>query len=56
MKSITELLEQYKECRTKCEVWSRVMGYMRNLSSFNIGKKSEFNQRVFFDIKHKNSK
>ena len=25
--------------RTRCEVWTRVMGYHRPISSFNIGKK-----------------
>ncbi|WP_288320015.1 hypothetical protein [uncultured Parasutterella sp.] len=25
--------------RTKCEVWTRVMGYHRPISSFNVGKK-----------------
>jgi ribonucleoside-triphosphate reductase len=52
----SELLEKYKECRQPVETWTRVMGYMRNVKSFNIGKKSEFQQRVFFDVKHKNSK
>lgn len=31
--------------RTKCEIWSRVMGYHRPVSYFNIGKKSEFEER-----------
>lgn len=34
--------------RQRCEVWTRVMGYHRPTSSFNIGKKGEFNQRVHF--------
>jgi hypothetical protein len=36
------------EERTECEVWSRVMGYHRPISSFNIGKKGEFKERKFF--------
>ena len=52
----SELLEKYKDERQPVEVWSRVMGYMRNVRSFNIGKKSEFAERVFFNLKHKNSK
>ena len=36
------------EERQKCEIWSRVMGYYRPVSEFNIGKKSEHNERVFF--------
>lgn len=35
--------------RTRCEVWTRVMGYHRPVSSFNTGKKGEFNERTFFN-------
>lgn len=52
----TEFLELHKEERQPVEVWSRVMGYMRNYNSFNYGKKSEFKQRVFFKVKNQNSK
>lgn len=31
-----------------CEVWTRVMGYHRPVSSFNIGKKGEHAERKFF--------
>lgn len=34
--------------RTRCEVWTRVMGYHRPVSSFNTGKQGEFNERTFF--------
>lgn len=34
--------------RQRCEVWTRVMGYHRPVSSFNIGKQSEHHERVFF--------
>lgn len=34
--------------RTKCEVWTRVMGYHRPTDSFNIGKKGEFADRKYF--------
>ncbi|TAL87803.1 MAG: hypothetical protein EPN74_00490 [Rhodanobacter sp.] len=34
--------------RQRCEVWTRVMGYHRPVSSFNIGKQGEHNERVFF--------
>ncbi len=37
------------EERTRCEVWTRVMGYHRPVSSFNIGKKGEFKERQFFN-------
>jgi len=35
--------------RTRCEVWTRVMGYHRPVSSFNIGKKGEIKERLFFE-------
>ena len=34
--------------RQACEVWTRVMGYHRPVSSFNIGKKGEHGEREFF--------
>jgi len=34
--------------RQRCEVWTRVMGYHRPVSSFNIGKKGEHRERRFF--------
>lgn len=34
--------------RTRCEIWTRVMGYHRPVSSFNIGKQGEFRERRFF--------
>lgn len=36
------------EERQECEVWTRVMGYYRPVSEFNIGKRSEHNERMFF--------
>ncbi|MCF6276962.1 MAG: anaerobic ribonucleoside-triphosphate reductase [Candidatus Magasanikbacteria bacterium] len=36
------------EERTRCEVWTRVMGYHRPVSHFNIGKKSEHISRKHF--------
>ena len=35
--------------RQRCEVWTRVMGYHRPVSSFNIGKQGEHNERRFFE-------
>jgi anaerobic ribonucleoside-triphosphate reductase len=34
--------------RTRCEVWTRVMGYHRPVSHFNVGKKSEHYSRQHF--------
>jgi len=36
------------EERQVCEVWTRVMGYYRPVSEFNIGKKGEHAERVYF--------
>jgi hypothetical protein len=36
------------EERTRCEVWTRVMGYHRPTSSFNKGKQGEHRERRFF--------
>ena len=38
--------------RTKCEVFSRSMGYIRPISNFNIGKRSEFEERKTFTEKN----
>jgi len=37
-----------KQKRTKCEVYSRVIGYIRPVSNWNKGKRAEWNQRVTF--------
>lgn len=34
--------------RTKCVVYTRVMGYLRPVESFNLGKKGEHKERVQF--------
>jgi anaerobic ribonucleoside-triphosphate reductase len=36
------------EKRTKCLVYTRVMGYHRPVESFNKGKKGEHKQRTYF--------
>lgn len=36
------------EERTRCEVWTRVMGYHRPVSAFNPGKRSEHRERLYF--------
>jgi len=37
-----------EEERQPCEIWTRVMGYHRPVSSFNRGKKGEFRERTYF--------
>jgi len=34
--------------RTRCEVWSRVVGYLRPTSRWNEGKAAEFSDRLAF--------
>ena len=34
--------------RTRCEVWTRVMGYHRPVTSFNDGKQQEHADRKHF--------
>ena len=34
--------------RTRCEVWTRVMGYHRPVSAWNAGKQSEHRERQYF--------
>lgn len=36
------------EQRQRCEVWTRVMGYHRPVSQFNVGKRSEHRERRHF--------
>lgn len=38
--------------RTRCEIWTRVMGYHRPISSFNIGKQGEAAERRYFSEKN----
>ncbi len=43
-----EVLEKNSHKRSKCIVYTRVMGYHRPIDSFNIGKKGEPEQRMKF--------
>ena len=36
--------------RTKCEVYSRVVGYIRPVQQWNDGKQAEFSRRKVFDV------
>lgn len=42
-----------EEKRTKCEVYSRVVGYLRPVNQWNLGKQQEFSDRKTFDMKEK---
>ena len=37
--------------RTRCEVYSRVVGFLSPVSQWNIGKQAEFKDRKTFDVK-----
>lgn len=45
---MTNNVKLNNEQRTKCEIWTRAMGYHRPTSSFNKGKKSEAAERKYF--------
>lgn len=47
--SNNQLLQNNNLHRTKCLVYTRVMGYHRPVESFNIGKKGEHKQRIQFN-------
>lgn len=44
----SEILEQCRDQRQRCEIWTRVMGYHRPTHTFNPGKQSEHAERVLF--------
>ena len=43
-----EILKKLEAKRSKCIVYTRVMGYHRPVESFNIGKKGEHGERKQF--------
>lgn len=49
-----EILQNLQTSRTRCVVYTRVMGYHRPVESFNIGKKGEHKERVKFKERTKN--
>lgn len=36
--------------KTKCEVYSRVVGYLRPVENWNEGKQAEFKDRKHFEV------
>lgn len=51
-----KILRENQHKRTKCTVYTRVMGYHRPVESFNIGKKAEHEQRLYFVEPKKDNK
>ncbi len=41
---------ELEEKRTKCDVYSRVVGYVRPVRQWNYGKQAEFKDRKLFKI------
>jgi len=42
------MIELKESERTRCEIWTRVMGYHRPVASFNKGKAQEHKDRLYF--------
>jgi ribonucleoside-triphosphate reductase len=40
-----------EETLVPCEIYSRVVGYMRPVSEWNLGKKEEFKERKNYEYK-----
>ena len=50
---IQSLKDEQTNCKgPKCEVYSRVVGYMRPVQNWNNGKKEEFAMRKMMDIEN----
>lgn len=47
-KSDEQILKEHEEERSKCTVYTRVMGYHRPVETFNAGKQGEFEERTHF--------
>lgn len=43
----------HPKAKVPCEVYSRIVGYLRPLQNWNDGKKQEFKDRKTFNIKEK---
>lgn len=42
-------MNEVKKERTPCQIYTRVMGYIRPVDGYNLWKKSEFYGRKYFD-------
>jgi len=43
--------EQCPTCKSDCEVYSRIVGYLRPVSQWNKGKQCEFAERKTYSVK-----
>ncbi|MDK2791795.1 MAG: hypothetical protein PWQ25_658 [Deferribacteres bacterium] len=56
-KRIKELENELKNVKgSKCEVYSRIVGYHRPVDNWNESKQEEFNDRMTFDVKTADSR
>jgi len=58
VQAINNLIEQLTDklsrvVGTVCEVYSRIVGYYRNVGNWNQGKSQEFEERVSFTVPDK---
>lgn len=53
LKEVAELKKAKTNCHgTKCEVYSRVVGYLRPVQGWNKGKKEEYAMRKMYEVEH----
>lgn len=50
MKTKDELIAELNAKRSRCEVYSRIVGYVRPVRQWNISKVQEFKDRKLFKI------
>jgi anaerobic ribonucleoside-triphosphate reductase len=46
---------EIEDKRQKCEVYSRVVGFVRRVDAWNYGKQAEFKDRKLFKVEDKNN-
>ena len=47
----TEIVQPQKGSRVvPCQVWSRIVGYLRPIEQWNKGKKQEYSERVNYSM------
>lgn len=51
LQNIAIIVMDVKKMKTKCEVYSRTVGYIRPVDQWNDGKRAEFKDRVLINLK-----
>lgn len=44
------MINEMEVKRQKCEIYSRVVGYVRRIDAWNYGKQAEFHDRKLFSV------